>query len=115
MADLLNCPFCGGAADVSHDHTVEENHAYGCRKCSVWFDTFNSDDAIAAWNRRAPAAAARAEGRREGLLEAAGIADGYHQRALEWAKNIRGLEQHVGKTDSLRIADELRAAAEVSP
>ena len=50
---LKPCPFCGGEADIDHDHTVEENHAFGCRKCGVWFDTFNADDAIAAWNRRA--------------------------------------------------------------
>ena len=40
-------------ADIYHDHTVEENHAYGCRICGIRFDTFNSDDAIAAWNIRA--------------------------------------------------------------
>ena len=51
--ELKPCPFCGGEADIDHDHTVEENHAYGCRICSVWFDTFNADDAISAWNRRA--------------------------------------------------------------
>lgn len=50
--ELKPCPFCGGDADISHDHTVEENHAYGCRKCDIWFDTFNSSDAIAAWNSR---------------------------------------------------------------
>ncbi len=46
---------------------------------------------------------------RAGLEQAAVIADGYHQRALEWAKKIRGLEQHIDKTDSSRIADDIRA------
>ena len=50
--ELLPCPFCGGEATTEHDATVEENHAYGCRRCGLWFDTFNSDDAITAWNRR---------------------------------------------------------------
>lgn len=57
--ELKPCPFCGGSADTDHDHTVEENHAYGCRNCSVWFDTFNSDDAISAWNTRADLASPR--------------------------------------------------------
>ncbi|MGR3476653.1 MAG: Lar family restriction alleviation protein [Sulfitobacter sp.] len=59
MADinLKPCPFCGGDADISHDHTVEENHACGCRICGIWFDTFNSDEAAEAWNTRAAIAA----------------------------------------------------------
>lgn len=51
--ELKPCPFCGGESDIEHDHTAEENHAYGCRDCGLWFDTFNADDAITAWNTRA--------------------------------------------------------------
>lgn len=51
--ELLPCPFCGGAADIDHDHTVEENHAYGCRSCNVWFNAFIEGDPITAWNTRA--------------------------------------------------------------
>ncbi len=66
-ANLRPCPFCGGEADISHDHTVEESHAYGCRKCGVWFNDYLADDPIAAWNRRADTRPAPVEG----LLEAA--------------------------------------------
>lgn len=45
----------------------------------------------------------------EALRRAAEVADGYHKRALEWAKKVRGLEQHVGETDSSRIAAGIRA------
>lgn len=73
-AKLLPCPFCGGDADIFYDHTVEENHAYGCRACGFWFDTFNSDDPIVAWNRRtphpAPATAREAEPTEDELDEA---------------------------------------------
>ena len=49
---LLNCPFCAAEAAYEPDHTVEENHSVGCANCGIWFDTFNSDDADAAWNTR---------------------------------------------------------------
>ena len=45
--------------------------------------------------------------REAALLEAAAIAHAYHQKALEWAKKVRGLEQHVVETDSLRIANAI--------
>lgn len=70
--ELLPCPFCGGESDIDHDHTVEENHAYGCRKCGIWFDTFNSDKATAAWNTRAAPTTAQimADPRVKKLVEA---------------------------------------------
>jgi hypothetical protein len=49
---LLPCPFCGGDGDVSHDHTVEECHDYGCRSCGIWFNDFIADDPVKAWNTR---------------------------------------------------------------
>lgn len=51
--ELKPCPFCGTDGDISHDHTVEENHAFGCGKCHIWYDSFNSDDPIGQWNTRA--------------------------------------------------------------
>ena len=48
---------------------------------------------------------------RAALEKAAEIADEYHRRALEWAKTVRGLEQHIGETDSSRIAAAIRALA----
>lgn len=44
----------------------------------------------------------------EALEEAAKIADGYHQRSLEWAKTVRGLAQYIEETDSSRIAAAIR-------
>lgn len=41
--------------------------------------------------------------------EAAKVADGYHQRALAWARTVRGLEKHIDETDSSRIATAIRA------
>jgi hypothetical protein len=49
---------------------------------------------------------------RAALEKAAEIADEYHRRALEWAKTVRGLEQHIGETDSSRIAAAIRALME---
>lgn len=37
------------------------------------------------------------------------IADDFHRRAIEWAKTVRGLEKHIGETDSSRIATAIRA------
>ena len=47
----------------------------------------------------------------EALEAAAQIADEYHAKALEWAKTVRGLERHIGETDSSRIATAIRALA----
>jgi hypothetical protein len=49
------------------------------------------------------------------LEEAAGVADGYHQRALDWAKTVRGLEKHIGETDSSHIAAAIRAIKDAKP
>lgn len=47
--------------------------------------------------------------RAEVLEEAAMVADGYHQRALAWARTVRDLEKHIDETDSSRIATAIRA------
>jgi hypothetical protein len=49
------------------------------------------------------------QGRRDALEEAAQVADGYHQRAITWAKTVRGLDKHIDETDSSRIAAAIRA------
>jgi Lar family restriction alleviation protein len=60
MTDLSEqleaCPFCGGVADVTKNHRTE--HYISCAKCSA-DGPFEAEraEAIAAWNRRAPAAA----------------------------------------------------------
>jgi len=55
---------------------------------------------------------ARREGWNAAIEAAAKVADGYHQRALEWAKSVRGLEKHIGETDSSRIAAAIHAMRE---
>jgi hypothetical protein len=52
-----------------------------------------------------------ATARKDALEEAARVADGYHQRAIEWAYTVRGLEKHIDATDSSRIATDSRALA----
>ena len=48
----------------------------------------------------------RAEQMREA---AARVAQDFHEKAIEWAKTVRGLEKHIGETDSSRIAAAIRA------
>ncbi len=60
-ADLLPCPFCGGACQVSKGHATEqvwphsEFHRVFCTACQTR-QLFHrtADEAITAWNRRAP-------------------------------------------------------------
>ena len=56
MTDLLNCPFCGGAASIRTDTAHSTACLIGCAKIGCfgyeqWEET--EDEAIAAWNRRA--------------------------------------------------------------
>ena len=53
--------------------------------------------------------AALSTAREDALRDAAEVADGYHKRALEWAKTVRGLEKYIGETDSSRIAAAILA------
>jgi hypothetical protein len=66
-------------------------------------------------DRIAELEAALATARREGMEDAAKIADGYHQRAIAWAKTVRGLDKHIDETDSSRIAATIRAALGEKP
>lgn len=55
-----------------------------------------------------PFARHRIAGVKAGLEAAAQVADGYHERALDWAKKVRGLSEHLSETDSSRIATAIR-------
>jgi len=78
MTNLLPCPFCGGEATLTEDYVLGPNeplYAVMCQSLADWYETrftkqhggppicggtlgraFSSrSDAIAAWNRRAPA------------------------------------------------------------
>lgn len=91
--DLKPCPFCGGEADISHDHTVEENHAYGCRRCGIWFDTFNSDEAFDAWNART-------------ATKGETWAEMIDRHALEKAEAVMALEaQGMTQTEAAQVLD----------
>lgn len=54
MVELLNCPFCGGKAEITHG-TSGDYYGVGCLVCgaTIYTDVFlYRDDAINAWNRR---------------------------------------------------------------
>lgn len=65
---LLPCPFCGGEADLSFEHSTKHPNWWKvtCTICGnrTQSNTTHMDRAIAAWNRRHDAAvsAARKEG-----------------------------------------------------
>ena len=58
--ELLPCPFCGGKAQLLHEHRGITYSYVICMKCAAQTDIFqistehSSDEkAVAAWNRRA--------------------------------------------------------------
>ena len=76
--DLKPCPFCGGPAELWQALDGRPAWVACLGRCSVLVtrDHTTTEDAIAAWNRRADIhdtalAAAKAEGIREGMLKAA--------------------------------------------
>ncbi len=67
-------------------------------------------DTIKALTARIAQLEAERDAARENALEeAAKVAVGFHERALDWAKNVRGLTEYIGETDSSRIAATIRA------
>jgi len=51
--ELAPCPFCWGEANFTFDG-YHVTYCIGCDKCGARSGTFNAtDEAIAAWNRRA--------------------------------------------------------------
>ena len=43
------------------------------------------------------------------LVRVVDIAMRYHADALEWAKKVRGLEDHIGETDTFKAAQDILA------
>lgn len=111
VEELKPCPFCGsdelshGWSAPGYDGSMSTGNVE-CHNCNALIYTAGGEaEAIAAWNRRTHFAAVR----NEALEEAAKVADGFHERALEWAKSVRGLTEHLTETDSSRIATAIRA------
>ena len=77
---LLPCPFCGGEAKYSEDHTVERTDTVSCRRCDFYLsDPGDTGSCIAAWNRRAP------DPVREKLMEAL---EGTEEAILGWKQSL---------------------------
>ena len=60
MIRLKRCPFCGGEALLSHDHTGIGASYVRCEKCGLEsirflksFECASDDRAVEFWNRRA--------------------------------------------------------------
>ena len=58
MAELKECPFCGGEADIDEiagNPDTDEPYAWevGCKKCNIGWYEETKEKAIAMWNRRA--------------------------------------------------------------
>ena len=55
---LLNCPFCGGEAEIlEHDNGWAIWHCIICKNCKAsqeWRKGYTKEEAIAAWNTRKP-------------------------------------------------------------
>ncbi len=49
---LKPCPFCGGEAHFSADHTVEQNDEVQCRVCCFQISGFHHEDPVSVWNTR---------------------------------------------------------------
>lgn len=52
--ELLNCPFCGGEAQVVVDiEFVDKPYMVECKKCDALSGhRYNKENAIKAWNKR---------------------------------------------------------------
>lgn len=64
MTELASCPFCGGTPRLFPETYSDDNPnevigsaSINCQECSCLVHGDWSDEAIAAWNRRAPAPA----------------------------------------------------------
>lgn len=53
MADLLNCPFCGGEAEIKRQGTPRVSMLYACTECGCELETGETGTAYLMWNRRA--------------------------------------------------------------
>jgi predicted RNA-binding Zn-ribbon protein involved in translation (DUF1610 family) len=52
MADLLNCPFCGGEAEIKRQGTPRVSMLYACTECGCELETGETGTAYLMWNRR---------------------------------------------------------------
>ncbi len=58
MEKLLECPCCGGEADIEEIPSnpfyedLSTHYSIGCKKCNIGWYVNTKEEAIAAWNRR---------------------------------------------------------------
>jgi len=81
--ELAACPFCGGEALWYDAEGTKLRPAISCRQCRANMTGGTLDEAIAAWNRRAPGPGYAAGA--EAMREAAAV---YHDEAADSARMV---------------------------
>ncbi|MER9685885.1 Lar family restriction alleviation protein [Mesorhizobium sp. M0139] len=102
---LLPCPHCGGEA-LGHGHSYPpEQGDVQCYDCGGAMIAATEDEAIAAWNRRAPPKVGSGE------LDAAGLAQMVDKYATSMYGRIVGVPDFVIKQHFSEFAAEVAALA----
>lgn len=108
-AELLPCPFCGGAAILRGHRTAPE--CWVACKCGACSDTGTKGRVIAAWNRRTPPPASRADADLRGAAVKAAVAEYDLKPALDDGADMLGRRCAVrGMMVRLGLYGEFNAA-----
>ncbi len=102
---LLPCPFCGSDGGEETIVDINEGAAYtpwyqaGCRQCNYWLPGARQlDEAVAAWNRRAPSLIA-ADARNDALQKRCDEGFAAHSRSFGALQAISMLTDLQGEVD----------------
>jgi Lar family restriction alleviation protein len=121
MSDLKPCPFCGGEVATITEHQGYQDptiYAGLCKKCRARGPYCHTEaEAIAAWNRRAPAPSAEGEALREAAKAVVRSELGKKMARDDWAQDFRGdiLPRACGKTYFSQKLKALEAALATQP